>query len=170
MLKKKTFFTRVGTYVQRGSMFCFVALVVLVLADTLLRILHYCPISPCFQHIAPLHAPLPCSLAPAVRPISTRFDARARWLRSHRTVLHWQVTKLHARVAVLTGLNLFLVQFHHAFIMCHQTACARCCTNRFKLVFCPISPCFHYLHARAAVQQTGSNLFSCSYVDLLHHN
>jgi hypothetical protein len=135
MLKKKTFFTRVGTYVQRGSMFCFVALVVLVLADTLLRILHYCPISPCFQHIAPLHAPLPCSLAPAVRPISTRFDARARWLRSHRTVLHWQVTKLHARVAVLTGLNLFLVQFHHAFIMCHQTACARCCTNRFKLVF-----------------------------------
>jgi hypothetical protein len=29
----------------------FVVLVVLVLADTLLRILHYCPISPCFQHI-----------------------------------------------------------------------------------------------------------------------
>jgi hypothetical protein len=29
---------------------------------------------------------------------------------------------------------------------------------------------FHYLHARAAVQQTGSNLFSFSYVDLLHHN
>jgi hypothetical protein len=35
-------FTRVGTYVQRGSMFCFVVLVVVVvvLADTLLRILH----------------------------------------------------------------------------------------------------------------------------------
>jgi hypothetical protein len=28
-----------------------------------LKILHYCPISPCFQHIAPLHAPLPFSLA-----------------------------------------------------------------------------------------------------------
>jgi hypothetical protein len=44
-----------------------------------LKILHYCPISPCFQHIAPLHAhawqgcaPLPCSFArqpcPAVLP------------------------------------------------------------------------------------------------------
>jgi hypothetical protein len=38
--------------------------------------------------------------------------------RSHHTVLQWQVTKLHARAAVLTGLNLFLVQFHHAFIIC----------------------------------------------------
>jgi hypothetical protein len=28
-----------------------------------LKILQYCPISPCFQHIASLHAPLPCSLA-----------------------------------------------------------------------------------------------------------
>jgi hypothetical protein len=37
-------------------------------------------------------------------------------------------------------------------------------------VFSPISPCFHYLHARAAVLQTGSNLFSCSFVELLHHN
>jgi hypothetical protein len=55
-------FTRVGTYVQRGSKFCFVVLVLLG-ADTLLKILHYCPISPCFQHIAPLHAPLPGSLA-----------------------------------------------------------------------------------------------------------
>jgi hypothetical protein len=36
----------------------------------------------------------------------------------------------------------------------------------FKLVFSPISPCFHFLHARADVQQTGLNLFSCSYVDL----
>jgi hypothetical protein len=76
-------------------MFCFVVVVVIVvvvvvvvLADTLLRILHYCPISPCFQHIAPLHVPLPCSLArqpcpaalpgslaPAVLPgSSTNFD------------------------------------------------------------------------------------------------
>jgi hypothetical protein len=31
----------------------------------------------------------------------------------------------------------------------HQTACARCCCcpDRFKLVFSPISPCFHYLQA-----------------------
>jgi hypothetical protein len=57
-------FTRVGTYVQRGSKFCFVVLVVLVVvADTLIRILHFRPISPCFQHIAPLHATLPGSLA-----------------------------------------------------------------------------------------------------------
>jgi hypothetical protein len=55
----KCIFTRVGTYVQRGSKFCFVILVL----DTLIRILHYCPISPFFQHIAPLHAPLSCSLA-----------------------------------------------------------------------------------------------------------
>jgi hypothetical protein len=67
----------------------------------------------------PCPAALPGSLArqpcPAVRPISTGFDARARLLRSHRTVLKQQVTKLHARAAVLTDLNLFLVQFHHAF-------------------------------------------------------
>jgi hypothetical protein len=47
-------------YSLRGSKFCFVVL--LVLADTLIRILHYCPISPCFQHFAPLHAALPGSL------------------------------------------------------------------------------------------------------------
>jgi hypothetical protein len=50
-------------YVQRGSRFCFVVVVVVLGADTLLKILHYCPISPCFQHIAPLHAPLHGSLA-----------------------------------------------------------------------------------------------------------
>jgi hypothetical protein len=32
-------------------------------SQTLLKILHYCPISPCFQHIAPLHSALPGSLA-----------------------------------------------------------------------------------------------------------
>jgi hypothetical protein len=58
---KGLLFARVGTYVQRGSKFCFVVL--LVLADTLIRILYFRPISPCFQHIAPLHAALPCSLA-----------------------------------------------------------------------------------------------------------
>jgi hypothetical protein len=35
----------------------FVVVVVVVLGvDTLLKILHYCPISPCFQHIAPLNS------------------------------------------------------------------------------------------------------------------
>jgi hypothetical protein len=171
-------FTRVGTYVQRGSKFCFVVLV-LVVADTLIRLLHFRPISPCFQHIiAPLHTALPGSLAraslaafcalagqPWVRlhgsccpdkseqvqqnitpDTSTGFDAcaraRARSLHNHRTVLQWQVTKLHARAAVLTGLNLFLVQFHHAFIIC---TCGHCCpADRLKLVqffLCrPIAP------------------------------
>jgi hypothetical protein len=40
-------FTRVGTYVQLGSKFCFVVLV--LGADTFIKILQYCPISPCFQ-------------------------------------------------------------------------------------------------------------------------
>jgi hypothetical protein len=92
----------VGTYVQRGSKYCFVV----VLLGTLVRILHFRPISPYFQLLSILchcmHVTLPGSLArqpcPIVRPILTGFDARA------------------------------------------------------------------------AVQQTGSNLFSCSYVDLLHHN
>jgi hypothetical protein len=138
-------FTRVGTYVQRGSKFCFVVVVFLG-ADTLLKFLHYCPISPCIQQPCPAALPgslarqpcpaaLPGSIArqpcpaampgsltrqpcPAVRPILTGFIARARSLRSHRSVLQWQVTKLQARAAVLTGLNLFLVQFHHAFIIC----------------------------------------------------
>jgi hypothetical protein len=135
----------------------------------------YCTIA-CTLAMQPCPAALPSSLARQPCPaallgsLAQQFDqfrpdlmrALARSLRSHRTVLQWQVTKLHARAAVLIGLNLFLVQLHHAFIMCHQTACARCCTDRFKLFFCPISPCFHYLHERAAVQQTGLNLFSCS--------
>jgi hypothetical protein len=71
-------------------------------------------------------AALPGSLArqPCPAALPGRLDQfrpdlmGARSLRSHRTVLHWQVTKLQASAAVLTGLNLFLVQFHHAFIFC----------------------------------------------------
>jgi hypothetical protein len=64
MIPAWSFFTRVGTYVQRGSKFCFV--VVLLVGESLIKILHYCPISPCFQHIfAPLHTALPGSLARA---------------------------------------------------------------------------------------------------------
>jgi hypothetical protein len=87
---------------------------------------------PCFAALPgslarqPCPAALPGSLArqpcPAALPGSStnfdRFDARARLLCSHYTVLQWQVTKLHARAAVQTGFNLFLVQFHHAFIIC----------------------------------------------------
>jgi hypothetical protein len=90
------------------------------------------------QHIVPLHA---CSLArqpcPAALPgslaclaalhgsLTQQFDQFRPDLiraltRSAVTALYymWQVTKLHARAAVLTGLSLFLVQFHHAFIIC----------------------------------------------------
>jgi hypothetical protein len=49
-------------YVQRGSKVCFVVVVV-HLADTLIRILHYCLISPCVQHIAPLHCMHHCPAA-----------------------------------------------------------------------------------------------------------
>jgi hypothetical protein len=67
-------------------------------------------------------------------------------------------------------------QFHHARQPCPAALLGSLARQfdqfRTGFVFSPISPCFHYLrfhylHARAAVQQTGSNLFSCSYVDLL---
>jgi hypothetical protein len=191
-------FTRVGTYVQRGSKFCFVVLVVLVgvtdiaqntallsnftmlsayctIASTFAR--QYCPAAlpgslarqPCPAALscslvrqpcpAALTASLPGSFAwqpcpgsltrqpcSAVRPISTAFDALARSL---------------AR-------SLAMQSLHCATVASHQTACARCCPDRLKLVFSPISPCFHYLHARAAVLQTGLNLFSCSYEDIIN--
>jgi hypothetical protein len=142
--------TRVGTYVQRGSKFCFVLVLVLLVVGeslikillylqillnftmllSLLKILHYCPISPCIQQ--------PC---PAALPgCSINFDR------------------------IWCGRSLAPQSPHCTTVAGHQTACARCCPERFKLIFSPISPCFHYLHARAAVQQTGSNLFSCSVV------
>jgi hypothetical protein len=148
------FFTRVGTYVQRGSKFCFVVVLLVVVGESLikillylpilfnftmlsslLKILHYCPISPCIQQPCP--AGLPGSLA-------RRFD-------QFRPDLMRALAPQSPHCTTVAG---------------HQTACARCCPDRFKLVFSPISPCFHFLHARAAVQQTGSNMFSCSYVDL----
>jgi hypothetical protein len=61
-------FTRVCTYVQRGSKFCFVVLVLVLVADTLIRMLHYSPISPCFHHIAPLHCSLARQPCPAALP------------------------------------------------------------------------------------------------------
>jgi hypothetical protein len=45
----------------------------------------YCTIA-CTLAMQPCLAALPRQPCPAVRPISTGFDARARWLRSHRTV------------------------------------------------------------------------------------
>jgi hypothetical protein len=166
-------FTRVGTYVQRGSKFCFVVLVVLVgvtdiaqntaLLSNFTMLPAYCTIAYTFARqscpaalpgslarqpcpaalpgslarqpcpaalpgslvLQPCPAALPGSLArqpcpaaltaslpssfawqpcpgsltrqpcSAVRPISTAFDARARSLCSHCTVLQWQVPKLH---------------------------------------------------------------------------
>jgi hypothetical protein len=80
-------------------------------SQSLLKILHYCPISPCIQQ--PCRQP-----CPAVRPISTRFDALAR--------------------------SLALQSPHCTTVAGHQTACARCCPDRFKLVqlfLCrPIAP------------------------------
>jgi hypothetical protein len=75
-------FTRVGTYVQRGSKFCFVVVVVVLLvlgADTLIRILHYCPISPCFLARAAVQTSLNM-----FRPISTGFGLRAM----HAEIFH----------------------------------------------------------------------------------
>jgi hypothetical protein len=78
----KLLFTRVGTYVQRGSKFCFVVVVVLgvtVIAQNIAFLSNFTMNS----------AALPGSLAqqacPAVRQISIEFDARARSLRSHPT-------------------------------------------------------------------------------------
>jgi hypothetical protein len=69
-------FTRVGTYVQRGSKFCFVVVLVVLVAESLVRILHFRPISPCFQPIiAPLHTSLPGILAHAC-PAALRTLAR----------------------------------------------------------------------------------------------
>jgi hypothetical protein len=96
----------------------------------------------------PCPAALPGSLArqlcPAVRPILTGFDARANSLRSHRSVLHcnWQVTTLHARAAVLTGLNLFLVQFHHAFIFCMRALLSSRQVKTCSVVLCRPIPQF----------------------------
>jgi hypothetical protein len=105
-----------------------------------------------FPRSAPLHTAL---RALAVQTSPNRFS---RIL--HRTL----------RPDLMRALARALHNHRTLLVAGHQTACARCCPDRFKLVFSPISPCFHYLHARAAVQQTGLNLFSFSYVDLLHHN
>jgi hypothetical protein len=180
-------FTRVGTYVQRGSMFCFVVLV-LVGTDTLIRILHYCPISPCFQHIfAPLHTALrplswqPCARLPGslARACPAALLALARQPCARCCPDKSEQVQQNITPDTSTGFDACARSLarslapqspHCTTVAGHQTACARCCPDGFKLVFSPISLCFHYLHERAAVQQKGSNLFSCSYVDLLHHN
>jgi hypothetical protein len=59
MGQRQTFYQRcIGTFVQRGSKFCFVVLLVLVLVGTFVRILHFRLISPCFQLVSILqHCP-----------------------------------------------------------------------------------------------------------------
>jgi hypothetical protein len=84
-------------------------------SQSLLKILHYCPISPCIQQPCPaaLHSRLARQFDKC-RPNLMRALARS----AVTPLLQWQVTKLHACAAVRTGLSLFLVQFHHAFINC----------------------------------------------------
>jgi hypothetical protein len=119
-------FTRVGTYVQRGSKLCFV---VVLLADTLIRILQYCPISPCFQHIfAPLHTALRLPSAvckgacAALRAIARQScagccpDKSKQVQQNLRALLSRQVqtgSAEFARAAVQTRFSKIL---HHAFM------------------------------------------------------
>jgi hypothetical protein len=118
-------FTRVGTYVQRGSKFCFVVLVlVLVVADTLIRILHYCPISPCFQHIITYSlARQPCARLPGslARACPAALCALARQPCAH-------LPGSLARAAVQTSLNRF------------SRICARFCPDKSKQVQQNITP------------------------------
>jgi hypothetical protein len=86
----------------------------------------------------PCPAALPGSLA---RKPCRKITSIITGVRSHRTVLQWQVTKLHARAAVLTGLNLFLVQFHHAFIICMRALLSSRQVKLVQLFLCrPIAP------------------------------
>jgi hypothetical protein len=193
-------FTRVGTYVQRGSKFCFVVVVVVVLGVTVIAqniaflsnfTMHSaallgslarqpCPAAlHCMRARQPCPAAFPGSLArqPCTACVSGSLDrqfdqfrpdlmrARARSLCSHRTVLQWQVTKLHARAAVLTGLSLFLVNF----TMLSLTACARCCpADRFKLVQLFLCrPILQFLPACTYVQRGSTICFVVVVVLLL---
>jgi hypothetical protein len=115
--KAREIFTRVGTYIQRGSKFCFV---VLVVTDTLIRILHYCPISPWFQHIIAyslVHA-CPAALRALARQPCARLPgslARA-CLAALRALLSRQVqtgSAEFARASVQTSLNRFSRILHH---------------------------------------------------------
>jgi hypothetical protein len=134
-------FTRVGTYVQRGSKFCFVVLVVvlvLVVADTLIRILHYCPISPCFQHIIAYSlarqpcARLPGSLARAC-PAALRALARQPCARLPGSLARACLAALRALLSrqVRTG----SAEFARASV---QTS-----LNRFSRILHHIAPCFY---------------------------
>jgi hypothetical protein len=151
------FFTRVGTYVQRGSKFCFV---VLLGSDTLLKCLHYCPISPCIQRPCP--AALPGSLAPAAllgsslarqQPCPAALPGS---LASCSAALPGRLARQfdQFRPDLMRALaRSAVIALYCTAVAGHQTACARCCCpDRFKLVFSPISPCFHYLHLNAASQ------------------
>jgi hypothetical protein len=62
-------FTRFGMYLQRGSKFCFVLVVLVVLVmGALIKILHYCP-----------NAPLPCSLALQPCPVFGQIYVDSKW-------------------------------------------------------------------------------------------
>jgi hypothetical protein len=148
-------FTCVGTYVQRGSKFCFVVVLLVLVAANLLRILHFRPISPCFQLLSILchciHVTLPGSLARQPCPTALP-GSLARQFDQFRPDL----MRALARSAVTA--------LYYTAVAGHQTACARCCCpDRFKLVFSPISPCFHYLHALRALLSS-RQVLTCSVV------
>jgi hypothetical protein len=119
-------FTRVGTYVQRGSKFCFVVVVVVLGVTVIAQ--NIALLSNFTMHSAALPPALPGSLArqpcPAALPgsLARQFDQfRPDLMRS-----------------------LALQSPHCTTVAGHQTACARCCPDRFKLVqlfLCrPIAP------------------------------
>jgi hypothetical protein len=124
----------VCTYVQRGSKNCFVV----VLVGTLVRILHFRPISPCFQLLSilchcmhacnlarqPCPATLPGSLAqqpcPAALPGSLARQPCPTDLPS--SLARQPNTKYSSKYCII-------VQFHHAFSILHH--CMHPCPAAF---------------------------------------
>jgi hypothetical protein len=141
-----------------------------------------CPAAPCPAALPGSLARQPCPAALPRQPCSAALFGSLSWqfdqfrpdlmrslARSAVTALYYSAVAGHQTASVRCcpdGFKLVFSPISPCFHYVSPNACARCCTDRFKLVFSPISPCFHYFHARAAVQQTGLNLFSCSYADL----
>jgi hypothetical protein len=96
----------VRTY-NAGLSFALLLFLLFLGSQSLLKILHYCPISPCIQQ--PCRQPCPAALAGS---LARQFDQfRPDLMRS-----------------------LALQSPHCTTVAGHQTACARFCPDRFKLV------------------------------------
>jgi hypothetical protein len=153
--------------------------------------MHYCPISPCFHHVAAsqprcIAASQHCSLA-ASQPHSLaalQFDQfRLDFLRALASTNFDRIFCLISKLRAL-ALYIFCARSHRPIltgfarartidntaVAGHQTACARCCPDRFKLVvvvvvadtsirllhFRPISPCFQHIIAPLHTALPGS--------------